>query len=184
MRTAPKNMHQIHAPIASHPQRGAVLVVALIMLLVMTLIGVTSLSSTSMQERMAGNMREINTAFQAAEATLRQGESFLTTATLPTFNGTNGLYTPAPGGTPQHWDVAANWTGSGSRAYSGSLDTDDVTLAETPRYMIEELVPVPAAGGTWRSDAPAPETGMYRITARAVGRSDSTVVMLQSTYKR
>lgn len=184
MKMALTNMHRTAPPTTCRLQRGAVLVVALIMLLVMTLIGVTSLSSTAMQERMAGNMREINTAFQAAEATLRDGENFLTAAALPEFNGTNGLYVPAPGGDPQHWDVAANWTGSGSRTYSGSLDTDDVALAEAPRYMVEELVPVPAPGGTQTSDAPAPETGMYRITARAVGRSDTTVVILQSTYKR
>lgn len=167
-----------------HVQQGAILVVALIMLLAMTLIGVTGLSSTTMQERMAGNTREGNIAFQAAEAALRQGEAFLTTATLPDFNGTNGLYKPAPGGTAQRWDVAANWTGTASKEYTGGLNISDVTLAATPRYMIEELPATPAPGGTQTSDTPAPETGMYRVTARAVGRSDSTVVMLQSTYKR
>lgn len=171
-----------HAP--HRPQQGAVLVIALIMLLAMTLIGVTGLSSTTMQERMAGNMREVNIAFQAAEAALREGENFLTAATLPDFDGSGGLYLPAPGGTTQHWDVQANWSGTGSRVYSGSLDAGDVTLDAPPRYMIEELPAVPAPGGTQASDAPAPETGIYRITARAVGRNDTTVVILQSTYKR
>ena len=165
-------------------QRGAVLVIALIMLLAMTLIGVTGLSTTTMQERMAGNLREINIAFQAAEAALREGENYLTAATLPDFNGSNGLYQPAPGGTPQVWAVSSNWSGTASRPYQGDLDTDDVELADAPRYIIEELAPVPAPGGTLSSDAPAPETGMYRITARAFGRSDTTVVMLQTTYKR
>jgi type IV pilus assembly protein PilX len=165
-------------------QQGAVLVIALIMLLAMTLIGVTGLSSTTMQERMAGNLREINIAFQAAEAALREGENYLTAATLPDFNGSNGLYQPAAAGTAQVWTVANNWTGTASRVYAGDLDTDDVTLAAAPRYIIEELAPVPAPGGTLSSDAPAPETGMYRITARAFGRSDTTIVMLQTTYKR
>lgn len=176
--------HQTPNPTPLKAQQGAVLVIALIMLLAMTLIGVTGLSSTTMQERMAGNMREVNIAFQAAEATLREGENFLTAATLPEFNGSNGLYQPVPGGTAQNWDVSSNWTGTASRVYAGDLDTDDVTLAAAPRYIIEELPPVPAPGGTLSSDAPAPETGMYRITARAFGRSDTTVVMLQTTYKR
>lgn len=165
-------------------QRGAVLVIALIMLLAMTLIGVTGLSSTTMQERMAGNMREVNIAFQAAEAALREGENYLTAATLPEFNGSNGLYQPAAAGSTEHWNVSSTWSGTASREYQGDLDTDDVVLAAAPRYIIEELAPVPAPGGTLSSDAPAPETGMYRITARAFGRSDTTVVMLQTTYKR
>lgn len=184
MRTQPMKLQPAPNRMPSNSQQGAVLVIALIMLLAMTLIGVTGLSSTTMQERMAGNMREVNIAFQAAEAALREGENYLTAATLPAFNGGNGLYQPAPGGTVQRWDVAANWTGTASRVYQGNLNTDDVVLAAAPRYMIEELPPVPAAGGTEAADAPAPETGIYRITARAVGRSDTTIVMLQTTYKR
>jgi type IV pilus assembly protein PilX len=156
------------------------MIIALIMLVAMTLIGVTSLSSTTMEERMAGNLREINIAFQAAEAALREGEDFLEAATLPDFDGTDGLYQPAAAGDPHVWEIATNWSGTNSRQYTGNI----VDLAETPRIMIEELPPVPAPGGTKTSDTPAPETGMYRVTARAVGRSDSTVVMLQSTYKR
>lgn len=163
-----------------HRQSGAILVIALIMLLAMTLIGVTGLSSTTMQERMAGNLREMDIAFQAAEAAVREGETFLESATLPDFDGAGGLYQPAVSGTPQVWE-AISWTDTGaSREYTGAI----ADLAAQPRYIIEELAPVPAPGGSLSADAPAPETGMYRVTARAVGRSDSTVVMLQTTYKR
>lgn len=173
-------MHAHHAPeIGRQHERGAVLIIALIMLLAMTLIGVAGLSSTTMEERMAGNLRDVNTAFQAAEAALRAGEEYLEGATLPEFNGTNGRYQPAPGGTAQHWDVAATWSGTASVEY-----TDITGLAQQPRYIIEELAPVPAPGGTQAADAAAPETGMYRITARATGRGDTTIVMLQTTYKR
>ncbi|AQZ34850.1 pilus assembly protein PilX [Pseudomonas sp. LPH1] len=57
-----------------HRQQGAVLIVALIMLLLLTIIGLSSMRGTSLQENMAGNMRDINLALQAAEAALRQGE--------------------------------------------------------------------------------------------------------------
>ena len=163
-------------------QTGAVLVVALIMLLALTLIGVSGLSSTTMEERMAGNMRDINTAFQAAEAALREGENLLTGAVPPTFDNTNGLYTPAPPYTPERW-LSASWAASSttSRAYTGSI----ADLSAAPRYIIEELPSVaPAPGASLAADAPAPDVGMYRITARAQGGNDTTVVMLQSTYKR
>ena len=55
-------------------QRGAVLIVALIMLLLLTIIGLSSMRDTSLQENMAGNMRDSNLALQASEAALRQGE--------------------------------------------------------------------------------------------------------------
>lgn len=47
-------------------QQGAALVVGLIVLLVMTLIGVSSMSSITTEVKIAGNVQNHNTAFQAA----------------------------------------------------------------------------------------------------------------------
>lgn len=60
-------------------QQGAVLAVALIFLLILTLLGVSSMKSTLLEEKMAGNMRDQSLAFQAAEAALRDGEAFIET---------------------------------------------------------------------------------------------------------
>ncbi len=49
-------------------QRGAALAVALVFLVVLTIIGVTALRTTTLEERMAGNLQEHTRAFQAAEA--------------------------------------------------------------------------------------------------------------------
>ena len=56
-------------------QEGAVLVVGLIILVLLTLLGVQAMRGNVSQERMAFNMRERNVAFQAAEAALRVGEN-------------------------------------------------------------------------------------------------------------
>lgn len=56
-------------------EKGAVLIIALIMLLLLTIIGISSMRGTTMQERMAGNMRDQSQAFQASETALRQGEA-------------------------------------------------------------------------------------------------------------
>jgi len=58
-------------------QRGMALVVSLVMLLSLTLLGLAAMQNTSLEERMAGNMRAQNLAFQAAEAGLRAGEAAL-----------------------------------------------------------------------------------------------------------
>ena len=51
--------HRLHLQFPSR-QRGAVLVVALLMLLIMTVLGVTAMQMSRMEERMAGNSRDIN----------------------------------------------------------------------------------------------------------------------------
>lgn len=55
----------------SHRQRGAVLIVALLFLVMLTMLGITAMTGTTMEERMAGNARDNSIAFQAAEAALR-----------------------------------------------------------------------------------------------------------------
>lgn len=59
-------------------QRGATLIIAMIMLLLLTIIGLSSMRGTSLQESMAGNMRDSSLAQHAAEAALRQGEAVVT----------------------------------------------------------------------------------------------------------
>jgi type IV pilus assembly protein PilX len=53
---------------------GSVLLVSLIMLLVLTVIGVSTMSNIGVNEKMAANYRDHNLAFQAAEAALAAGE--------------------------------------------------------------------------------------------------------------
>lgn len=59
-------------------ERGAVLIVALIMLLLLTIIGLSSMRGTALQENMASNMRDSNLSLQASEAALRKGEEAVT----------------------------------------------------------------------------------------------------------
>ena len=51
-------------------QRGAALVTALVMLVLVTILALSSMTTTTMDERMAANSQEINKAFQAAETGL------------------------------------------------------------------------------------------------------------------
>ncbi|WP_447753750.1 pilus assembly PilX family protein [Pseudomonas nicosulfuronedens] len=56
-------------------ERGAVLLVSLVMLVLLTLIGLAGMRMVQLEERMAGNLRDRQMAFQAAEAALRAGET-------------------------------------------------------------------------------------------------------------
>ena len=55
-------------------QHGAVMITALMILLLMTIFGISTMDTNILEEKMAGNMRDRNVAFQAAEAALRAGE--------------------------------------------------------------------------------------------------------------
>ncbi len=61
-------------------QRGAVLYVALIMLILLALIGIAGMQVTSMQERMASNYLRTNLAFQNAESSARATEASIEAA--------------------------------------------------------------------------------------------------------
>ncbi|HMB74618.1 MAG TPA: PilX N-terminal domain-containing pilus assembly protein [Gammaproteobacteria bacterium] len=158
-------------------ERGAALIIALVFLIVLTMLGVSSMRTTTLQQRMAGNQRDSNLAFQAAEAGLREAEQFLRQAALPRFVGNDGLLQRQDNG-----GLASFW-----RTYD--WDTGSVTaaavpgVAEPPRYVIEELPPVQAKGDSLRFGA-MPEPEFYRVTSRAVGGSTDTVSILQVTYRR
>ena len=64
-------------------QRGTVLAISLMFLVVLTVIGLGSMSVSSLDERMAGNMRNSDIALQAAETVLREAETWLTAQNLP-----------------------------------------------------------------------------------------------------
>jgi type IV pilus assembly protein PilX len=66
-----------HYPSAPHGtrQRGAVLYVALIMLVLLAMIGIVGLQVTGLQERMSSNYRATNLAFQNAEERAREVEN-------------------------------------------------------------------------------------------------------------
>ena len=163
-------------------QKGAVLIVSIIILLVLTLINVTAMQTTSLEEKMAGNMRNKNLAFQAAEAALRAGEGYLSSATLDPFNDSNGLYQPSTG-SEQRWEMVDWYTPANVRTYDEGSDGGDLNdLASMPTYVIEELS---VEGTSGSLEAGTVHDGkLYRVTSRGVGGTANAVVMLQSVYRR
>ena len=65
-------MHTYPLPSRRRQQSGAVLIVAMIFLIVMTLLAISGMSTTSMEEKMTSNAQESTRAFQAAETALAQ----------------------------------------------------------------------------------------------------------------
>lgn len=153
-------------------QKGAVLIVSMIILLVMTMIGVTAMQTTTMEERMAGNMRDQNFAFQAAEVALRDAEDFIEgIINTSGFNGTEGLHGLAD--TEPDYANSATWSSTvSSRAYGTDTGAPAVNGVQTqPRYFIKIIS---VSGGTTT----------FRITARGTGQSNDSQVLLRVYYAR
>jgi len=74
-------------------QHGAVLVIGLLILLVLTLLGVTSMSTSTMEERMSSNSMNANFAFQMAETAVTSAMKNLTTV-VTAMNSANAVSGP------------------------------------------------------------------------------------------
>ena len=144
-------------------QSGAVLIISLIMLLLLTIIGVTAIQTTLLEEKMAGNMREQNIAFQAAESALRSGET--DTATIAPSDFYTGSTKPMTG---------INWANASVRAYNANA-----------LYIIEPPTITYGFGYEAGMSASSAQTNYwYRITARGKSDTANATVILQSIFIR
>jgi len=165
---------------SKNKQTGVVLVVSLIMLLLLTLIGVTGTQVTTLEEKMAGNSRDQNVAFQAAEATLIEAENFilLPSTNTATFTGSGGLLGQM-NAEPNYFS-ANTWISANSAAttgFGGNFVNNNGTNIADPRYIIKRIAFIPASGGV-------SARSIFKITARAQGLNPGTQVVLQEIFER
>lgn len=161
-------------------QRGATLVVVLILLLLMTLLGLASLRSTILEERMTSNLLDRSLAFQVAEAGLREAEATLTPnpTTIPTSGcDAAGLCArPVP-------TAVERWLDPAFTAWRTATVSDPTNNTAAPQYIVEEM----GEGPNWRDCEklspihPLCLTRRYRVTVRSqqAGRAS---VLLQTVY--
>jgi len=182
-------------------QQGAVLVVALVFLLLLTILAISASQSSLLQERMAGGLRNAQLAEWSAENTLRGAEWKLFTGdtSVTCYNSSTAS---AVSSTVTNFRDSSTWITTGATEYEGegvSMDyTDPSTsstalqtakLAENPWYMIEYLGQDLAPGSTTSRATEAGSSSsstakfyIYRITARATGGSANTIRVVQSTF--
>ncbi len=145
-------------------QQGMALLVSLVFLLLLTLIGVSSLRNATLQEKMAASLSLRNQSFQAAESALRVGEGAVQ----------QGHYTlPACARCPPPAE-SSGVTAAGANSHSG------VTWVATDQgfYGVQNL------GATLDAVNLPPHTAatLYRVTAVGVAGHSRTV--LESIYAK
>lgn len=155
-------------------QQGVALIVGLILLIVMTLIGLSGMRTVVHEEKMATQTYDRSLMFQAVEAALRQAEERIEAERATPLSGcTDGFCAkPAAAASTPRWRDTS-FTGW----YSGSTTQ---ALAGSPEYYIEFL------GNDFPCDpnnAASPTVCKnYRITARSKPTTGRATVMLQSVY--
>jgi len=165
----------------------------------MTIIGIASMSSTTLQERMANNNNQRQIAFQAAEAALRAGEAFLVTnitniSNLATnFNATTsvaGLYSeraPVVGAATYPLPASANiFDDSGWLTVGNAIEvTTFTTVFQRPRFIIEYMGRAGAPPKDYSGKKQDPRQYAFRITAIGWGEGTTPTVryLLQSSFR-
>lgn len=158
--------------------RGVALVISLLLLVAITLLAISAIRTTTMQERMAANLSERELAKQIAEATI----SFAATQ----LNVANGAawYTPAlpvpANGTPDQWNNPLIWANAGTRTVTIN------SVNHTGEFLVENL-------GLWTSrqdpsckqkENPLCERPTFRITARNRPIEGRASVMVQVIWRQ
>ena len=186
--------------------RGAALVVALVMLVLLTLLAVTGARIALTDEKSARASRERLLAFEAAEAGVRDAEDdLLLGARSARFaNGsaagfaagcpavavpqvadlatsTRGLCLSAPVGQMPVWRTASlNARGVPYGTFTGQTWN---LSGSAPRYLIEILPDYVAGAAVGGSQRPQRTSALYRVTAEGLSQSGEHVAAVQSAFR-
>jgi type IV pilus assembly protein PilX len=160
-----------------------VLFVALILLLILSLLGVTAARMQTVEERMARNEDNRQLGSQAAEAGLRGAEVGLLTGIYNDFAANaNGLYAPLlANGSPistLNWNTALPYAGPPLAALPAA--------SQTPKFVIENLPSVAAPGddiSVASLNPSSPPVTVYRVTAQGVGADGTSTTTLQTIVR-
>lgn len=170
---------------------GVALFISLVLLLVLTILGVSVVQTTSLEIRMARNEHDALLAFEAAESALRDAEVILevTTSTVA-YNdgGAGGLWDMPDLADGNRWEDDAIW--ADGRSIVAATPVDAVPDQPPPRFMIEHIATVQRDENAYQQDNEYNATGssdsvdVFRITAMGFGGSPNSRAMLQTTYGR
>lgn len=191
-------------------QQGAALLVSLVILLVLTVLALSSMQGTTLQERMVSSQRDAQIALEGAEFALQAAEAELAGPTLPTFENSDGLYQedddlPAALQTlagildPVSWQAPADG-GHGNNTKAAPMPREVIDgvevdlLAERPRYFIKATPGVGSAsssgfglgiGGAGDSVQQSGLSGtVYRVVAFSSGASGQAVRAIEAYVVR
>lgn len=168
-------------------QKGAVLVVSLIVLLVLTLIGVSGARTVLLEEKMTFASRDARTALEVAESLVKRGEKYVDGVnTTGDFDTKNWLHDEGEG--PVGLMNADTWGDSNSSEFEVSMEGPDGNKMKGRMYIElagnadkEDAANDITVGGYGQSTGGG-EIKVFRIVAQGVGISGTTKRIIVSHY--
>jgi type IV pilus assembly protein PilX len=163
-------------------QAGMALIVSLMILMTLTVLGLTAMQSSQTEVSMAGNQRELGITFSAAEAGLGSGQTYIDDSISKTIynDPSQGLYDLLDLD-PDYRDYAT-WDDSQTSAIGLPY------VVEQPKFIIKYLgdrsqneVAAVNIGG-YGSSQPGITVSNFRVTARAVGQTGRASRQIQVYY--
>ena len=197
------------APPLARMQQGAILMISLMFLVILTMIGLSAMSTTTFEEKMSGSGRDWNLAFAAAEAAIRDAEYDITTKYVPGYassvrqmNGMTGFgdETDVENGTCS--TSSGNLKEGLCRRTAAKLTPTaaDFSATDTKSVVYGTFTGAAAAGFTIKGVSRQPRyiitayteatsadpggTYFYEITARGFGANPNTQVTLREVFRR
>ncbi len=180
------SMHIRTLPSARSRERGFVLIVAMLFLIVLTTLSVSMFRSFNLQERIAGNTREKERALEAAQSALQYGEWWLSQG-----NGSTGKTCSAvlDANTLSQMQVCSNpvakpatlpWSARADyrppnmtvSAGGGIASGGDINYSAKPGLSIGYL-----------GLSPDGKSLLYQVSAFGYGGSATAAAVVQSTYQ-
>ncbi len=163
-------------------QQGMILVVSLLILIALTLLGLTSMQATRTEIAMAGNLRESDLTFTAADVALHAGETFTDISISKTvFSEPDKGLSDETDDDPDYYKEA-NWTDS----QAATITVPHVK--EQPLFMIRFLgdraqneAALINIGG-YGSGQPGMIVSNFRITGRGTGQTGNSHRLIQSYF--
>ena len=149
-------------------QTGVTLIISLIILVTLTILGLTSMQSSRTEISMAGNQRESGITFNAAEAGLRDAEGFVTNSI------SKSIYNDPTIGLFDRLDVDPDYGDEVAWTASQVAPTTLPHVAAQPQFIIKYLgdrsqneVAAVNIGG-YGSSQPGITVSNFRITALSI----------------
>lgn len=186
-----------------YKQQGVTLIVALVMLLVLSMVGVTISKDATIQERMSSNNQQGAIARLNAQSALIAAEQYLVLLgveseieAITTFNTTDGLYVPLARRPKEIYSIDISEPDKDMTQPGNWSDANSIAVANTPagftqsRFLIEYIgyLNDEAQSGVASIDEEDKNKSKlgrplaFRITAIGYGVVDNNASILQSIY--
>ncbi len=179
-------------PTTDAPQEGFVLIVGLVILGLLTMLALSSMRDTTMQEKMAGASRDSGLAFQAAESALRDAENCIAGTTAGcAFDATNDAhFIQDDAAFPDH-NTLFNATTWATIDPPGEATALEGVPADGVNYIVRQASTISDdAGGAeiglggYGDSAATEGQAIYEITARGAGASGAGQSVLRVYYRQ